>query len=66
MVLQLVCSTCGRDLSEARYRLLVNQMKLEKIIRTFSRKCCRLKLATQIEPYRNLTVQPSLDINFGN
>ncbi|UOX38577.1 DNA-dependent RNA polymerase subunit [Finch poxvirus] len=61
MVLQLVCSTCGRDLSEARYRLLVDRIKLEKIIRTFSRKCCRLKLATQIEPYRNLTVKASED-----
>ncbi|QRM15779.1 RNA polymerase subunit rpo7 [Albatrosspox virus] len=61
MVLQLVCSTCGRDLSEVRYRLLVDRMKLEKIIRTFSLKCCRLKLATQIEPYRNLTVKASED-----
>ncbi|UVT62759.1 DNA-directed RNA polymerase 7 kDa subunit, partial [Monkeypox virus] len=24
---------------------------------------CRLKLSTQIEPQRNLTVQPLLDIN---
>lgn len=63
MVFQLVCSTCGYDLSEARYRLLVQQLKLEKVINAFSRKCCKLKLATQIEPYRNLTVQPSLDIN---
>ncbi|UVT59007.1 DNA-directed RNA polymerase 7 kDa subunit, partial [Monkeypox virus] len=26
-------------------------------------ECCRLKLSTQIEPQRNLTVQPLLDIN---
>lgn len=63
MVFQLVCSTCGMDLSEARYYLLIKQEQLEKVIASFFRKCCRLKLATQIEPYRNLTVQPSLDIN---
>ncbi|AID46856.1 RNA polymerase subunit RPO7 [Penguinpox virus] len=63
MVFPLVCSTCGKDLSEARYRLLVEQMELKKVVITYSRKCCRLKLSTQIEPYRNLTVQPSLDIN---
>ncbi|ATI20999.1 RNA polymerase [Western grey kangaroopox virus] len=63
MVFQMVCSTCGRDITEARYRLFVQRLRLEEVLRSVGAKCCRLKLATQIEPYRNLTVQPLLDIN---
>ena len=63
MVFALVCASCGRDLSEVRYRLLIERQKLSDVLRNLTHMCCRLKLATQIEPYRNLTVQPRLDIN---
>lgn len=63
MVFQLVCSTCGRDLSEARFALHVRRMRLAEVLERMHNACCRLKLATQLEPYRNLTVQPLLDIN---
>ncbi|QGN68057.1 DNA-dependent RNA polymerase 7 kDa subunit [Equine molluscum contagiosum-like virus] len=63
MVFPMVCASCGRDLTEARYRLHVQQLKLAEVLRGLRNFCCRLKLATQIEPYRNLTVQPLLDIN---
>ncbi|ABI99048.1 RNA polymerase subunit RPO7 [Deerpox virus W-1170-84] len=63
MVFQLVCSTCGRDLSEERYLLLIKEETLKKVLDNVKNNCCRLKLSTQIESQRNLTVQPLLDIN---
>ncbi|AIZ77293.1 putative RNA polymerase subunit RPO7 [Parapoxvirus red deer/HL953] len=63
MVFQLVCSTCGRDLSHERFRLIVRQECLKAVLRHVRNICCRLKLATQIEPHRNLTVMPMLDIS---
>ncbi|AAL69791.1 SPV052 RNA polymerase subunit RPO7 [Swinepox virus] len=63
MVFQLVCSTCGRDISEERYSLLIKEISLEKVLKRVTNSCCRLKLSTQIEAQRNLTVQPLLDIN---
>ncbi|ABI99219.1 RNA polymerase subunit RPO7 [Moosepox virus GoldyGopher14] len=63
MVFQLVCSTCGRDLSEERYLLLIKEETLKKVLDNVKNSCCRLKLSTQIESQRNLTVQPLLDIN---
>ncbi|ANS71144.1 RNA polymerase [Pteropox virus] len=63
MVFTLVCSTCGRDLSEARYNLLVKNISLQEVLKSFQHMCCRLKISTQIEPHRNLTVLPLLDIN---
>ncbi|AAK85016.1 RNA polymerase subunit [Lumpy skin disease virus] len=63
MVFQLVCSTCGRDISEERYALLIKEVNIKKVLSRVKNSCCRLKLSTQIEPQRNLTVQPLLDIN---
>ncbi|AAF14938.1 m50R [Myxoma virus] len=63
MVFQLVCSTCGRDISEERYALLIKKIDLKTVLRGVKNNCCRLKLSTQIEPQRNLTVEPLLDIN---
>ncbi|CCD83232.1 DNA-directed RNA polymerase subunit rpo7 [Squirrelpox virus] len=63
MVYQLVCSTCGRDLSELRFELLVKKRPLAETLKSVKSVCCRLKLSTQVEPQRNLTVQPLLDIN---
>ncbi|ABQ43530.1 RNA polymerase subunit rpo7 [Tanapox virus] len=63
MVFQLICSTCGRDISEERYYLLIKELSLKKVLEGVKNNCCRLKLSTQIEPQRNLTVQPLIDIN---
>ncbi|AAR07411.1 55R [Yaba monkey tumor virus] len=63
MVFQLICSTCGRDISEERYHLLIKELSLKKVLHGVKNNCCRLKLSTQIEPQRNLTVQPLIDIN---
>ncbi|AVD69219.1 ORF100 [Saltwater crocodilepox virus] len=63
MVYPMVCSTCGFDLTEARYRLVVQKATLSDVLATFSRPCCRIKLSTQIEPPRNLTILPMLDVN---
>ncbi|ASK51260.1 RNA polymerase subunit [Eptesipox virus] len=63
MVFQLICSTCGRDISEERYKLLIKEFTLKDVLKDVKNICCRLKLSTQIEPQRNLTVQPLLDIN---
>ncbi|APG58272.1 DNA-directed RNA polymerase 7 kDa subunit [BeAn 58058 virus] len=63
MVYQLVCSTCGKDISEERYLLVIKEMLLKDVLKKVNNTCCRLKLSTQIEPQRNLTVQPLLDIN---
>ncbi|AWU47100.1 RNA polymerase subunit [Sea otter poxvirus] len=63
MVFPLVCSTCGCDLSEERYRLLIENVSLQDVLKYVKRMCCRLKLSTQLEPKRNLTVKPLLDIN---
>ncbi|QHR82594.1 DNA-dependent RNA polymerase subunit RPO7 [Brazilian porcupinepox virus 1] len=63
MVFQLVCSTCGRDISEERYLLIIKGKNLRDVLKKVKNTCCRLKLSTQIEPQRNLTVQPLLDIN---
>ncbi|QDJ95071.1 RNA polymerase subunit [Hypsugopox virus] len=63
MVFQLICSTCGRDISEERFKLLIKEISLEEVLKYVKNLCCRLKLSTQIEPQRNLTVQPLLDIN---
>ncbi|AHZ33739.1 RNA-polymerase subunit RPO7 [Orf virus] len=63
MVFPIVCSTCGRDLSHERYLLIVRQRPLKVVLRTVRNVCCRIKLSTQIEPHRNLTVLPMLDIS---
>nr|WNT71176.1 MAG: RNA polymerase subunit RPO7 [Equine parapoxvirus] len=63
MVFLLVCSTCGRDLSHDRYRLFVLQVPLKTVLLGVRNVCCRIKLATQIEPHRNLVVLPMLDIS---
>ncbi|AST09274.1 DNA-dependent RNA polymerase subunit rpo7 [Murmansk poxvirus] len=63
MVFQLVCSTCGKDISHERYKLIIEKKQLNDVLNTVKNSCCRLKLSTQIEPQRNLTVQPLLDIN---
>ncbi|QHG62615.1 RNA polymerase subunit RPO7 [Cetacean poxvirus 1] len=63
MVYQLICSSCGIDLSEVRYYMIVKNVELKVIIKNLNNYCCRLKICTQIEPQRNLTVQPLLDIN---
>ncbi|AAR98399.1 ORF042 RNA polymerase subunit RPO7 [Bovine papular stomatitis virus] len=63
MVFPVVCSTCGRDLSNERFRLIIRQERLKVVLRDVRNICCRIKLATQIEPHRNLTVTPMLDIS---
>uniref|UniRef100_A0AAU7E1D4 DNA-directed RNA polymerase 7 kDa subunit n=1 Tax=Rousettus bat poxvirus TaxID=3141933 RepID=A0AAU7E1D4_9POXV len=63
MVFPLVCATCGRDISEARFALHVRRARLADVLKHVRNPCCRLKLATQLEPNRNLTVQPLLDVN---
>ncbi|AEN03651.1 DNA-dependent RNA polymerase subunit rpo7 [Yokapox virus] len=62
MVFQLICSTCGRDISHERYKLIIEKKPLNNVLKSVKNNCCRLKLSTQIEPQRNLTVQPLLDI----
>ncbi|UWT05258.1 DNA-directed RNA polymerase 7 kDa subunit [Monkeypox virus] len=63
MAFQLVCSTCGKDISHERYKLIIRKKSLKDVLVSVKNECCRLKLSTQIEPQRNLTVQPLLDIN---
>ncbi|UVT60790.1 DNA-directed RNA polymerase 7 kDa subunit, partial [Monkeypox virus] len=54
---------CGKDISHERYKLIIRKKSLKDVLVSVKNECCRLKLSTQIEPQRNLTVQPLLDIN---